>query len=410
MVTLASFALAIALQSPSGFVATRYELSERLKRLDVAWMAAPDSARRSAAIDPLHEAVKLRPPMRMPEAAQALDDATARLENRRLRPSDALNVRPATPFCEPGATVNLKITWEYPPSSVLPVTVGVGSQQIDVKAGQTASLSVNPWLINPESPRLNREVGFLLPIRVGSDQRYVYVSFVRKLNERLNRLKGLLSSFVSDTAKLLEGFQNNPSTMETELPLIQLLFNAEAVEDGKTKVSDFESIYYARHKNTVLRAMFPKEKPDGPINVVVAVHGAGGSENMFFESYGRGLAASEAVKRGWAFVAPRAGSTCVNDALDWVSSVRGVTIGKVFLLGHSMGGGVVLSGKFSVVPAAVAAFAPAALKVSDDLASVPLYVAVGKQESVLRSGGDVGQVAGIAGQHGIPGAWIRPST
>lgn len=373
----------VGLQQPGGFVAGRYELAERMRRVEVAWMATPDTNRRRAAAEHISSATQSFFSMRGSEACQSLDEALAKLEGRRVRSSDAMNIRPDKPFCEPGATVPLRITWAYRPSSVIPVRVAVGSGGIDVRPGSAASLNVNPWVVNPEL-RQNQEVGYLMPVRVGSEQRYTYLSFVKKLAERLEKLKGSSTPFVSDMAKLLEGYQQGPTTLETELPLVQYLFTAEAVEEGKTRVSELEQVYSAKQGSTTLRAAFPKGKSATVMNVVIALHGAGGSENMFFELYGRGLAVSESLKRGWAFVAPRSGPTAVDDALIWLRQVRGLPLGKVFVLGHSMGGGTALGGRYQSKPAAIAAFAPAAASIADSLSGVPVYVAVGKSDP-LRS-------------------------
>lgn len=366
----------LGLQQSAAFTAGRFELAERLRRVEVAWMATADRERRKAACEHLTKATTAFFSMRGSEACESLDEALARLEGRRLRPADAMNIRADKPFCEPGATVPLRITWAYRPSSVIPVRVSVGSTHVDVRPGSSSSLNVNPWVVNPEL-RQNREVGYLMPIRVGNDQRYTYVSFVRRLPDRLDRLKSSSNPFVTDMAKLLEGFQQAPNTLETELPLVQYLFAAEAVEEGKSRVGDLEQVYYARQGETVLRAAFPKKRPDGPLTVVVGLHGAGGSENMFFEAYGRGLAVSETLKRGWVFVSPRAGATAVDDSLIWLRQSRGVPIGKVFVLGHSMGGATALGGRYQLQPAAIAVFAPATASVALNLATVPLYVAVG---------------------------------
>lgn len=366
----------LGLQQSAAFTAGRFELAERLRRVEVAWMATADRERRKAACEHLTKATTAFFSMRGSEACESLDEALARLEGRRLRPADAMNIRADKPFCEPGATVPLRITWAYRPTSVIPVRVSVGSTHVDVRPGSSSSLNVNPWVVNPEL-RQNREVGYLMPIRVGNDQRYTYVSFVRRLPDRLERLKSSSNPFVTDMAKLLEGFQQAPNTLETELPLVQYLFAAEAVEEGKSRVGDLEQVYYARQGETVLRAAFPKKRPDGPLTVVVGLHGAGGSENMFFEAYGRGLAASETLKRGWVFVSPRAGATAVDDSLIWLRQARGVPIGKVFVLGHSMGGATALGGRYQLQPAAIAVFAPATASVASNLATVPLYVAVG---------------------------------
>lgn len=362
-------------------MAGRFELSERLKRLDVAWMNTTDMARRRPAVDSLKEAVGAYFAGRNSDAARSMDEALAKLENRKLRTADALNVRLDRPFAEPGATVTLKITWAYQPTSVIPEHVGVGSQEVVVRPGDTASLQLNPWIVSPEL-RLNQEVGYLMPVRVGTDTRFVYMSFVRKVDERLRRLRGSSIPFVTEMASLLDGYQGNPATQEVELPLVQFLFQAEALEDGKAKVSDLEQVYHARSGDTVFRAAFPKDRPAGALNVVVAIHGAGGSENMFFESYGRGLAVSEALKRGWAIVSPRAGANCVDDCLAWVAKVRNVAIGKVFLIGHSSGAGQILGGQMKTKPSGVALLAPGAGKIGNELSGVPFFVGVGKSDAV----------------------------
>ena len=374
----------VGLQQPGGFVAGRYELAERMRRVEVAWMATADTNRRRAATDHISKATTSFFTGRGSEACEALDEALAKLEGRRVRSTDAMNIRTDKPFCEPGATVPLRITWAYRTSSVIPVRVAVGTGGIDVRPGSGGSLNVNPWVVNPEL-RQNREVGYLMPIRVGNDQRYVYLSFVRRIGDRLEKLKGSNTPFVSDMAKLLDGYQQGPGTLETELPLVQYLFTAEAVEEGKTRVGELDQVYFAKQGSTSLRAAFPKKKSDGPMDVVIALHGAGGSENMFFELYGRGLAVSEALKRGWAFVAPRAGPTAVDDTLIWLRQTRGQALGKVFLLGHSMGGGTALAGSYNVKPGAIATFAPAAAAIGDSLSGVPIYVAVGRADMLHAS-------------------------
>ncbi|MCC7435321.1 MAG: hypothetical protein IT363_11605 [Methanoregulaceae archaeon] len=380
MIVSALCVLGLAQVQPN-LQAGRFELSERLKRLDVAWMATKDPARRREALTPINTAVAGFFRGRNSEVAEALDVAAATLEGRRVRPSDALNIRPQRPISEPGATLALKITWAYRPGSILPIRVGVGNQEVEVRPGSEATLNMNPWLVNPEL-RQNQEVGFLMPVRVGMDTRYVYVSFVRRLDERLQRLAGSSNPLVTDIAGAVRGFQANPATMETELPLVQWIYQAESIEEGKAKASDIDQVHYARQGSTVFRAAFPKNRQDGPVNVVIAVHGAGGSENMFFESYGRGAAVSEALKRGWAFVAPRAGASAIDDSLEWLTTVRGMKLGKVFLMGHSMGGGVVVSASPKVRPTGYAVFAPAAARLGPVASELPVFLAVGKQEQM----------------------------
>jgi hypothetical protein len=60
-------------------------------------------------------------------------------------------------------------------------------------------------------------------------------------------------------------------------------------------------------------------------------HGAGGSENMFFESYGAGVGPKEAQKRGWVFMSPRSVPGAVPACLAWLREERDITPRKVFI-------------------------------------------------------------------------------
>lgn len=375
---IAVLALAMLQQPPVG----RYELAERLKRLDVAWLSCEIVERRKQAIPDITEGVTGFFSGKSAEAAEALDRATAKLEGRNLQASDAVSIRCDSPFYEPGASVTLRLSWTYRPASVIPVRIGSGSRFTDLRPGSNGTLVVNPGESNAEL-RQNQEVGYLLPVRVGDDTRFVYLSFVRNYRNRVDQLVRGNNAFGRVNGELLQKFMGDTRTQEVELPLIQYLFTAENIAEDKQKLADLEQIYYGVHEATTFRAQLPrsvKGKRDEVVNVVIAIHGAGGSENMFFESYGRGEAVTEAMRRKWVIISPRAGSSAIQDSLAWLTGPRGLKLGKVFLLGHSMGGGAVLAATPKVNPAAIAVLAPAVVRMPDGLKSFPTFLGVGKQE------------------------------
>lgn len=379
MVLAAFTALLLAQAAPVG----RYELAERLKRIDVAWMACEKIERKRDSIGDITDAVNNFFVGKNAEAAEALDNAAAKLEGRRVQSSDALSIRCDAPFYEPGASVTLKLTWTYRPSSVIPVRVSSGSRYIDLRPGKEATLVVNPSESNAEL-RLNQEVGYLLPVRVGEDTRYVYLSFVRNYRTRVDKLASSPNAYGLANGRLLQKFMGDAKAQEVELPLIQYIFSGENVAEEKQTLADQEQIFYAIQGSTPFRAQFPHDmrgKTGIEANVVIALHGAGGSENMFFESYGRGSAVTQALKRNWIFVSPRAGSDAVNDVLDWLTNVRGIKVNKLFILGHSMGGGLALGANPKIKPAAIAGLAPAVVRMSDAAKATPTFIAVGKQEN-----------------------------
>jgi predicted esterase len=98
-------------------------------------------------------------------------------------------------------------------------------------------------------------------------------------------------------------------------------------------------------KNVPVRLRAPREVA-APLPVLFLFHGAGGSENMFFETYGAGRAVEEGLKRGWLVVAPRQGlfglSLDVKAMLDVLDGLFEIDRSQVFLIGHSMGAGQVI--------------------------------------------------------------------
>lgn len=99
---------------------------------------------------------------------------------------------------------------------------------------------------------------------------------------------------------------------------------------------------------TPMRLIVPDNLPDGPRALVVAVHGAGGDENLFAEGYGAGIIRSLAAKHGVIVACPAAGLMAPNpgylDAiLDTVRGWHEIDPARVHLIGHSLGGGIVSS-------------------------------------------------------------------
>lgn len=87
-------------------------------------------------------------------------------------------------------------------------------------------------------------------------------------------------------------------------------------------------------------------KSKKPVGVLIALHGAGGEENMFVDAYGQGLAAQLAADAGLIFVSPATtafvSSTEPFDSLMTMlrRSYR-IDSTRVYLMGHSMGAGAV---------------------------------------------------------------------
>jgi predicted peptidase len=127
-----------------------------------------------------------------------------------------------------------------------------------------------------------------------------------------------------------------------------------------------------------------------PVPIVVALHGAGGSENLFFEGYGGGRIVTECRKRGWLLVAPRGGLGLggpppVPALLDQLAKRYPLDPKRVFLVGHSMGAMQTIDliqkhpGKFA---AAAALGGGGTVRDAKAFAELPLFVGVGEKDTV----------------------------
>ena len=79
------------------------------------------------------------------------------------------------------------------------------------------------------------------------------------------------------------------------------------------------------------------EKLEAPAPLVIAFHGAGGSENMFFDAYGAGAIVRRCRELGWVLVAPRGGMTDAAAAVAELTRCLPIDPKRVHLVGHSMG-------------------------------------------------------------------------
>lgn len=137
----------------------------------------------------------------------------------------------------------------------------------------------------------------------------------------------------------------------------------------------------------------PESDPEGSgVPSVLALHGAGGNEHMYFESYGNGAIRREAARRGFAVVAPRSpGAFGMSGdhglrALEALSRVVAIDPRRRCLTGHSMGAGQALflaianPGTFAAVAPIAGGFVTA--ERLEPLRTTPLYLACGDRDSL----------------------------
>jgi len=136
----------------------------------------------------------------------------------------------------------------------------------------------------------------------------------------------------------------------------------------------------------VLRLQMPI-KPAEKTTVIFALHGAGGSENMFFESYGAGRLIELARSRNWLVVSPRQGLTGLNipvqAMIPMLEKELSLSFDKVFLVGHSMGAAQAIeqvSRSQERITAVAAIGGGGNARKTEALAKIPFYVSAGERD------------------------------
>lgn len=366
----------LALQSPAP---TRYDMGERLKALESRWLEA-DEAKRRAAVPYISQAVTSFFTQQFGPACKSLDSAGAALQGRELKSKDGVTLRLTPGYTSPEGRVRISVTWAYTLSDAQPVPVEFNGVTNYFKPGESGLIEMETSQLKMKLEGL-KDVSARLPIKVGTDLRHLPLFVGVKFKERSSALAAHPDADVSVIGSLLQSQAEGKT--EQDLDLLNLVMLGETLaanQSSKAAVTDWP---IAAEGSTRLRARFPSQI-DPSETLVIALHGAGGSENLFFEGYGRGLAVTEAIKRKWAIIAPRSSATAVKDSLAWVKRIRGWTPKRVIVMGHSMGGGLALqSGSVPPKPNAVVLFAPAGRQVPESLKEVPMYLAVGRQEIMM---------------------------
>ncbi len=201
-----------------------------------------------------------------------------------------------------------------------------------------------------------------------------------------------LVHFVDTLENLSKG-----EVLETNYPAAKLMHTAEELAQHLRKSNPtpfFDSnrtgqdwVAIPVDKTPVItRIQIPRRLPrNRTIPLVIALHGAGGSENLFFEGYGRGITAKSCLERNWLFIAPRSEGFLTLPPIDKIVSALAkrypIDPKKIFLIGHSMGAAQSLSlaQKFPEKFAAVALLGGSgSISQPQKLNKIPFFIACGK--------------------------------
>ena len=395
----------------------RYELGRRLKAFEVEWEKA-DAAGRKRAAALLKDVHQYFFSFRFGEAGRVLDLATHALHGEKPPAVEdqwlaSLMAVPEARVVDAAAKdVGVTVKPFYPVKGDRPNGLAVEAFSHPDYRTPRAEVVTFPVVLRPRfDPGAPRARGADVPVVWSAGApgfrertRAVTVSRVEKAAERVAKLKAAAEGWPAldtveqatarDRAGLLADLLDG-TVHETDVPAAALLEEAERMLDGRPVVtaeragSNWLSVPLGGKKTAAVRVRVPaKLDPATPVPVVVGLHGAGGSENLFFEGYGAGKFVDECEKRGWVFVATRSGlafgsAPPVVEILEQLAKRYPIDMKRVYLVGHSMGAGhaVLLAQKHPGKFAGVAALAGGGV-VTDPkaFAGLPVLVATGSDD------------------------------
>lgn len=352
-------------QYPVATYSARYELAVRTRRLEQAWLECNDWERRQKAVEMMKRAVSAFFANRTAEVANTLDEA-ARLLRRQdsytaIRLADSLSFMFSTYLTGTEATkVGLQIRTVYDVVS----EIAAQGLWIEVVGADGKSLMRHRVSLNVEDTGFDLPEGkagdIFIEIRVSNEKGEVLRKATVAIS-RVERLKDRLDSISRELAGERLLHPTDRATIEARLEILRGLQQGRRFEVDYRAMKMLEEIEYCLKQSKGLKeSIFTKLKGDqllaiprnsktdwwvrvytpekGAQVTVLALHGAGGSENMFFEGYGNGLLLALCKKMGWVLIAPKVTSPLEDYSYVLNELHRELAPGsKVLLIGHSLG-------------------------------------------------------------------------
>lgn len=414
----------------------RHELGRRMKAFETEWDKATDADAKNRAATKLEDMHSQFLTLRFSEAARTLDHACHCLQSENDPGSIrqwvmSLTASPAQRVVD-GSAKELTVTIQpfYSPKGPLPkgleIQLWFSDKQIHrakpTKFPYVATIPLPPL---GEFRGLDRKLYFMAEVGKVLRVAPVGVSQVADLDTRLAAIKKTIASWhaidtieratVRDRIALIEEIKKG-IVPETDIPAASLLENAEEMAQKNTFYSAdrsgqfWMSVPLGKDRSAPIRVSIPRRLDRSkPVPVVVGLHGAGGSENLFFAGYGCGRGVREAEKRGWIFIATRSGfdftsAPPVIDILEVLAKRYPIDPRRMFLVGHSMGAGQVMRlaekhpGRF----AAVAALGGGGeVRNASAFADLPVLVAAGDRDFAKGYARQLGQALSKSGAKNV---------
>jgi len=366
----------VALHTAAEAQTVRFELGQRLRAFEVAWDTTTDPAGKKRALKIVEKVTNQFFSFQLGEAGRTLDDARHALTSDKPRTAeqqwaDSLYAEPETRLLDAGAKeLKVKIQTFYPVKadkpkelavkltlgSLPPVTTPIEKLPATVTlkvpappgVNVTADLVLTVEALVADKPATVRTIG--VSWLTGSSDGFPAAAKLLDAGKEALAKDSLELATLRDRVELLKDLAGG-TVFETDYPAAKLFTEAqEMVALGKDKKPFFTadragqfwlSVPHEKTR-TACRLFVPKGlDAKKPVPLVVALHGAGGSENLFFEGYGAGHIVKLCEQRGWLLVTPRLGlfgsPVPVGPIIDKLADRYPIDPKAVFVVGHSMG-------------------------------------------------------------------------
>ena len=420
--TLAILAALLAAADPAAAQAERYELGRRLRAYEAAWELAEPGARVKSYAG-LPKVTGQFFGLQLGEAGRTLDEArhvlTGDEASATVAWAESLFLDPEARLIDaakPGLAVAVKSLYAVKggptEGATCRVTLGGGTPVV----ADFAKLPAKLTMPLPKVPDGGADLPLTLEVLAGGvvlSRCGVTVSVVPDLAAKLAALARAAkaepttveAATLRDRVEQLKRLAGG-ATFDTDVPAAKLLAEAEAIAKlpagtpyftpsraGQFWLSVPVKLGNGKFTTAPLRLLVPETLDAAkPVPLVVALHGAGGSEDLFFEGYGAGRIVEECQKRGWLLVAPRGGlfgAPPVEEVVAALATRYPIDPKRVFLVGHSMGAGQAAElvqrspGKYRGLGLLGGA---ARVRDAKAFAELPLFLAVGTKDAIALTG------------------------
>jgi predicted esterase len=362
------------ISAPPDASTVRYELGRRLRAFEVAFDSCVDPGCRKAVARHLQDATGAFFGLRLLEAGRSLDLARLRSGHEEIpQPllwAASLAIEPSRRALSLGAkSLPLRIDCFYEPQGRKPdgarMVLSLEREGGEKAPRKEITVSLDSLPLETEVPLDGLGEGdhaLVAKVLAGGarlDSQRIGISLLRDLEPRLDALRSGLQKLgegaggsqvetVRGIVSFLGELASRPA-VETDVPAARLLREAEEALGviskgepfyGSGRPGEYRMQLKVGRSVVPARVLVPRHEGSSPAPLVLALHGMGGSENLFFDGYGHGAIVRLCAERGWLLAAPRSGllgGVPVLELIDEIARLYPVDTRRVFLVGHSMG-------------------------------------------------------------------------